>query len=108
MAAPLGGAAAAGSAANTRAANGSNSAPHLAYHDLRAWIEEARKLGEIREVKGLSWQSDIGTVSEMAAHGNDAPCFIFEDVPGTIPGSRILVNFFAGKRKNMTLGFPVE
>ena len=37
---------------------GSNFAPHLAYHDLRKWIEEAQKLGEIKEVNGLSWQHD--------------------------------------------------
>jgi len=86
----------------------SNIAPHLVYHDLRNWIEEARKLGEIKEVKGLSWQHDIGMVSEMALHDDNAPCFIFEDVPGTIEGSRVLVNFFGGKRKNMTLGFPTD
>jgi len=84
---------------------GSNIAPHLAYHDLRQWIEEARKLGEIKEVQGLSWQQDIGVVSELALHDDNAPCFLFEDVPGTIKGSRVLVNFFGGKRKNMTLGF---
>src|SRR3984893_6611316 len=87
---------------------GSNIAPHLAYHDLRKWIEEAQKLGEIKEVKGLSWQHDIGMVSEMALHDDNAPCFIFSDVPGTIRGSRVLVNFFGGKRKNMTLGFPTD
>ena len=37
-------------------APGSNTAPHLAYHDLRKWIEEAQRLGEVKEVKGLSWQ----------------------------------------------------
>ena len=87
---------------------GSNTAPHLAYHDLRKWIEEADKLGEIKRVQGLSWQQDIGLVSEMATHDDSAPCFVFEDVPGTIPGSRVLTNFFNGKRKNMTLGFPVD
>jgi hypothetical protein len=46
----------------------SNAAPHLTYHDLRNWIEEARKLVAIKEVKGLSWQRDIGMVSEMALH----------------------------------------
>jgi hypothetical protein len=70
---------------------GSNFAPHLAYHDLRKWIEEAHKLGEIKEVNGLSWQHDIGMVSEMALHDDNAPCFIFGDVPGTIEGSRVLV-----------------
>ena len=47
-------------------------------------------------------------VSEMALHDDNAPCFIFTDVPGTIAGSRVLVNFFGGKRKNMTLGFPTD
>ena len=100
MSAPLGGGGAAGS--------GSNTAPHLAYHDLRKWLDEAQKLGEVKEVNGLSWQGDIGMVSEMALHDDNAPCFVFGDVPGTIKGSRVLVNFFGGKRKNMTLGFPTD
>ena len=29
-------------------------------------------------------------------------------MPGTIEGSRLVVNFFGGKRKNMTLGFPTD
>src|SRR5262245_27909744 len=87
---------------------GSNTAPHLAYHDLRKWLDEAENLGEVKHVKGLSWQKDIGMVSEMAAHTDNAPCFVFEDVPGTLPGSRVLINFFDGKRKNMTLGFPTD
>src|SRR5262249_27492505 len=76
--------------------------------DLRTWIDEARDLGEVKEVKGLSWQTDIGMLSELALHDDAAPCFIFEDVPGSLKGSRVLVNFFGGKRKNMTLGFPSD
>ena len=87
---------------------GSNTAPHLVYHDLRKWLEEAQRLGEVKTVRGLSWQKDIGMLSEMAAHTDNAPCFVMEDVPGTLPGSRVLINFFDGKRKNMTLGFPAE
>ena len=71
-------------------------------------FDEARKLGEVKEVSGLSWQQDIGLVAEMALRQDSAPCFVFEDVPGTIAGSRVLVNFFGGKRKNMTLGFPSD
>ena len=48
------------------AAARSNVDPRIAYDDLRQWIEEARKLGEIKEVKNLSWQRDIGMVAEMA------------------------------------------
>ena len=48
------------------------SAPHLGYADLREWIEEARKLGEIREVKGLSWEEDIGMAAEVILHDENA------------------------------------
>jgi UbiD family decarboxylase len=68
----------------------------------------ARKLGEVREVSGLSWQRDIGMVSELALHDDTAACFVFNEVPGTLRGSRVLVNFFGGKRKNMTLGLPTD
>src|SRR5262245_22343148 len=43
-----------------------------------------------------------------ALHDDNAPCFLFTEVPGTIKGSRVLVNFFGGKRKHMTLGFPSD
>ncbi len=33
---------------------------------------------------------------------------MFEDIPGALPGSRVLVNFFGGRRRNMTLGFPSD
>jgi UbiD family decarboxylase len=82
--------------------------PQVPYADLREWIELARGLGEVREVKGLSWQKDIGMAAEVILHDENAPCVIFEDVPGTLPGSRVLVNFFGGKRQRMTLGFPPE
>src|ERR671930_1724534 len=84
----------------------SNIEPRLAYDDLRQWLEQARKLGEVKEVSGLTWEQDIGVVAGLATHDDSAPCFVFGEVPGTIKGSRVLVNFFGGKRKNMTLGFP--
>ena len=86
----------------------SNLEPRLCYDDLRQWLEEARKLGEVKELSGLTWQQDIGMVASTAAHDDAAPCFVFEEVPGTIKGSRVLVNFFGGKRKNMTLGFATD
>src|SRR5262249_56178235 len=80
----------------------------VAYTDLRQWIDEARKLGEIREVKGLSWEKDIGMASEVILHDENAPCVIFEEVPGTLPGSKVLANFFGARRHNIPLGFPAN
>jgi UbiD family decarboxylase len=98
-----------GSHAAARSADGgSNIEPRIPYRDLREWAEEARKLGELREVPGLSWQRDIGMASELILHDENAPCVLFTDIPGSLAGSRLLVNFFGGKRKNMTLGFPTD
>ena len=47
-------------------------------------------------------------VTELLCHSDTTPCVICEDVPGTLPGSRILVNFWGAKRKNMTFGFPTH
>src|SRR5215813_53731 len=96
-----------GGAKTADAAGRSNLEPRLCYDDLRQWLEEARKLGEVKDVSGLTWQQDIGMVAGMV-HDDGAPCFVFDAVPGTIKGSRVLVNFFGGKRKNMTLGFPTD
>jgi 4-hydroxy-3-polyprenylbenzoate decarboxylase len=104
MSIPAGGAGKAGPGATA----GSNIEPRIPYTDLRTWLEAARKLGEVREVAGLSWEKDIGMVSELALHDDAAPCLVFRDIPGSLEGSRVLVNFFGGKRKNMTLGFPSD
>ena len=33
---------------------------HVPFDDLRQWMEEADKLGELRKVDGASWEEDIG------------------------------------------------
>src|SRR5713226_2719171 len=76
------------------------------YTDLREWLDEADRLGEVRVISGASWQEDIGMAAEVALHSDAAPCLVFDDVPGCPKGFRVLTNFFGGKRKNMTLGFP--
>ena len=85
-----------------------NIAQRLPYEDLREWIAEAERLGELRRVKGASWQEEIGMASELVSHADAGPALLFEDVPGIRPGFRVLSNLFAGKRRNMTLGFPPE
>jgi len=60
----------------------------------------------VRTVKGASWQEDIGLAAEAVLREEDGPCVVFEDVPGCPKGFRLLMNMFAGTRRNMTLGFP--
>src|SRR6266481_6467069 len=54
-------------------------------------------------------------VANATARSNLEPRLCYDDLrqwleeaPGTIKGSRVLVNFFGGKRKNMTLGFATD
>ncbi len=83
----------------------SNSA-NIAYDDLREWLELAERMGEVRHLKGATWQEDIGLVAEAILRAENGPCVVFDEVPGCPKGFRLLLNVFAGKRRNMTLGLP--
>ena len=85
-----------------------NFGPNVAYRDLREWLEEAANLGAVKVVKGASWQRDIGLAVEVVCHDEGTPTIVFDDVEGCPKGFRILINWFTGTRKNMTLGFPPE
>ena len=84
----------------------SNIKAAIAYDDLREWLAFAERLGEVRNVSGASWQEDIGLAAEAILRAENGPCVVFDDIPGCPKGFRVLLNMFAGKRRNMTLGFP--
>jgi UbiD family decarboxylase len=84
----------------------SNFTTGIAYEDLREWLAYAERLDEVRVVRGASWQEDIGLAAEAVLRAENGPCVLFEDIPGCPPGFRVLMNVFAGTRRNMTLGFP--
>src|ERR1700749_1094866 len=84
----------------------SNIEARIAYDDLREWLARADLLGEGPPLKGGSWQEDIGLAAEAILREENGPCVVFDDVPGSPKGFRVLLNMFAGTRRNMTLGFP--
>jgi 4-hydroxy-3-polyprenylbenzoate decarboxylase len=85
-----------------------NFGPNLLYRDLRDWLAEAERMGAVKVVKGASWERDIGLAVEVVCHDEGTPTIVFDDVEGCAPGFRILINWFTGSRKNLTLGFPSE
>ncbi len=86
--------------------NNENVGGKICYDDLRQWLCQAERLGEVRKVEGANWQEDIGLAAEAVLRAENGPCVIFDDIPGCPKGFRLLINMFAGKRRNMTLGFP--
>ncbi len=87
-------------------ADGSNIEGRIVYDDLREWLDYARRLGEVRDVAGASWQEDIGLAAEAVLRAENGPCVVFDEIPGCAKGFRVLLNIFAGTRRNMTMGFP--
>lgn len=75
------------------------------YDDLRGWLTEAERLGELRVVDGASTERDIGLASEIVARSESGPALLFDAIPGYRKGFRVLTNVFGGTRRNMTLGF---
>ncbi|HET8564667.1 MAG TPA: UbiD family decarboxylase, partial [Candidatus Binatia bacterium] len=80
--------------------------PRIVYNDLREWMREAERRGELKTVLGASWQEEIGLAADVVIPHDDGPAVVFDEVPGCPKGFRVLINVFAGKRRNMTLGFP--
>jgi 4-hydroxy-3-polyprenylbenzoate decarboxylase len=77
--------------------------------DLRDWIAAARALGEVRDVKGATWQEDIGRITEMLHHTDDSPAVLFDEIPGYPSGFRILANANATRRRlALTFGLPLD
>src|ERR1051325_6977812 len=93
---------------NDGSAAKSNVPANIGYDDLRQWLARAELLGEVRNVKGASWQEDIGLAAEAILREENGPCVVFDEVPGSPKGFRVLLNMFAGVRRNMTLGFPAH
>ncbi len=87
---------------------GPNAGCALEYVDLRDWLEEVKKRGDLKIVKGADWESDIGQVVEVVCHDENTPTILFDEVKGSPKGFRLLINWFTGTRKNLTLGFPSQ
>ena len=71
-------------------------------------MTEADRLGELRTVNGANWEQDIGLACTLMKYSDDNPALLFDEIPGHKKGFRVLAGIFGGKRKNMTLGFPVD
>ncbi len=58
--------------------------------DLRAWLDEARKLGEVKDVRGADWNLELGAISELNVKKNAPPALLFDEIAGYPKGFRVL------------------
>ena len=72
------------STTTSNSSSSSNIEARIAYDDLREWLARAELLGEVRVVKGASWQEDIGLAAEAILRAENGPCVVFDEVPATV------------------------
>ena len=58
--------------------------------DLRAWLQEARRLDEVRDVDGADWKLELGTIAELNVKKSPNPALLFDRIPGYPAGYRVL------------------
>src|SRR3990172_120902 len=90
----------------TRAPKAKNLLP---YDGLRGWIKKLEERGDLRIVEGADCAKDIGQATELLQHHSDAPCVLFDKIPGHQPGFRVLVNMYGTPaRMALTYGLPAD
>ena len=57
---------------------GNNASCALEYVDLRDWLAEVEKRGDLKVVTGASWEKDIGQVVEVMCHDEGTPSVVFD------------------------------
>ncbi len=63
----------------------------MGYNDLRGWLAEVDKMGELKVIEEASWDKEIGCIGDMMAVRN-GPALLFDKIPGYPQGFRVLGN----------------
>src|ERR671932_2276506 len=61
--------------------------------DLRSWMAEVERLGELKRINGADWDVEIGTITEMGHHrGEKSSALLFDKIKDYPEGYRVLSN----------------
>ena len=79
------------------------------YRDLRDWLQEVEKLGQLKKVNGAHWDLEMGALTQLTheKYGDKTPALLFDEIPGYPKGYRALYGHFSTvERIALTLGLP--
>jgi UbiD family decarboxylase len=81
----------------------------MAFNDLREFIEAARKLGDVEEIHGATWDLEIGALTELSANRADHKLLLFDEIPGHQPSYRVASNLVNHPRRiALASGMPTD
>ncbi len=77
--------------------------------DLREWIETMDTQGELRTVRGVDWDVELGVIVDQYQRRMNLPALLLDEIKGHSKGFRVLANTLTStKRIALTLGLPPE
>jgi UbiD family decarboxylase len=77
--------------------------------DLRPWLDEIRKLGELKDVRGADWNLELGAISELNVKKDVPPALLFDEIKGYPKGYRVLTcSTSSPARLSSILRLPIQ
>ena len=77
--------------------------------DLRPWLAEVEKLGELRQVEGADWNLELGAISELNVKKHAPPALLFDRIKGYPKGFRVLTcSTSSPARLSSILRLPIQ
>ena len=77
--------------------------------DLRSWLSEIEKLGELKQVRGADWNLELGAISELNVRKDLPPALLFDQIQGYPKGHRVLTcSTSSPARLSSILRLPVQ
>ncbi len=64
----------------------------MSYRDLREWLHEVEKMGEVRTLRGADWNLEIGAIREVVEKEKNGPAVLFDEIKDYPKGFRLLLN----------------
>jgi len=81
----------------------------MSYKDLREWLENVDKMGELRILKGADWNLEIGAIRELVDKRKNGPALLFDEIKDYPKGYRLLVNSMGSiRRLGLTLNISSD
>jgi UbiD family decarboxylase len=79
--------------------------------DLREWLRKAKDIGELAELSGVHWDTEMGSLTQLVHEQilDSPPAVLFSEIPGYPTKFRTLYGMLSSpKRLAMTLGISYE
>jgi UbiD family decarboxylase len=79
------------------------------FRDLREFIDSVEKLDRLERIDGAHWDLEIGGITELTVRRPDAPALLFDQIPGSPPGYRVMSNVVNSRRRAaLALDMPAD